>query len=640
MKDCLDLLLLEDQEDDAALILRTLERGGLRVELRRVQTREEFLQAISESTWDVILSDFNLPRFNGGEALGLLRERKDETPFILVTGEIGEERAADLMRRGANDFVKKDRLERLVPAIERELREARVRKEHHEAMARLLQLGQAVDQSGDEIVMADPTGCITYVNAAFTASTGYSTEEALGRHPLELLGSGMNAPLHQELKTSVRDTGQWQGRFPGRTKAGAIIILESRIAALRDGQGKLLGFIGTHRDITRQVELEQRMEQSHRMEAIGNLAGGIAHDFNNMLMAIRGFAEIAQVQANDTRLSASLDGILRATDRARDLVQQIMAFSRCKSQERRSIEVRGVLGEALRFIRATIPASITIKQEIGSEASVLADATELQRIIVNLCTNGMQAMRGGSGVLSVSLDEQEIGSGSQCSRPDLSPGRYVRIRVSDSGCGMSPEVAARIFEPFFTTRASTGGTGMGLAVVHGLVASMNGLVSVQSSPGMGSTFEILLPVHHATHSGPGGEQARREHGSGRILFIDDERILCELAEEMLEDLGYTPITFTNPLEAIRWFEADPLGVDLVMTDMTMPGMTGDLVAQSLLAVRPDLPLILCTGYSERIEHDSFQMVRVTRLVQKPFDWSAMSQTIRECLQGAIRPQAE
>ena len=205
---------------------------------------------------------------------------------------------------------------------------------------------------------------------------------------------------------------------------------------------------------------------------------------------------------------------------------------------------------------------------------------------------------------------------------------------------MSPEVAARIFEPFFTTRASTGGTGMGLAVVHGLVASMNGLVSVQSSPGMGSTFEILLPVHHATHFGPGGEQARREHGSGRILFIDDERILCELAEEMLEDLGYTPITFTNPLEAIRWFEADPLGVDLVMTDMTMPGMTGDLVAQSLLAVRPDLPLILCTGYSERIEHDSFQMVRVTRLVQKPFDWSAMSQTIRECLQGAIRPQAE
>ena len=635
MRDVLDLLLLEDSEDDAALLGRALDKGGLRARLHRVHSEEGFRQALAERRWDLILSDFNLPRFNGGEALRLLRATDPETPFILVSGEIGEERAAELMRRGANDFVRKDRLDRLAPAIERELREAAVRQSHREAMDRLLRLGQALEQSGDEIVMADPGGRITYVNSAFTAMSGFTEAEALGRHPLDLLGDPTDMDLHEALLDSIRATGGWSGRFRGRRKDGEVILLDSRISTIRNAAGEAIGFVGTHRDVTRQVEQELHLEQGQRLEAIGTLAGGIAHDFNNLLMAIRGFAELARLRSAEPKLQDALEGILKATDRARDLVQQILAFSRSKPQERRPIEVQLVFKEALRFIRATVPSSISIRLQADTRACVLADASELQRIVVNLCTNAVLAMRGGTGLLTVGLDECQLDPAG--GPPGLRPGRHVRLRVADTGCGMAPETAARIFEPFFTTRPTTGGTGMGLAVVHGLVASMDGAISVESSPGQGSCFEILLPVHGAAEGAAVEAATGFQPGRGRILFVDDERMLCDMAEEMLRNLGYSPVACTDPLEALSRFQRDPSAFDLAVTDMTMPRMTGDSLARHFHALRPDLPVILCTGFSESLDEDRGRQLGLARVVRKPFAWADMSRILDEVLQSGGRP---
>lgn len=624
----LELLLLEDQEDDALLVERALRRGGLEARVRRVRDRAGFLEALAEQRWDLILSDFNLPGFDGAQALEALRAVDPDLPFILVSGEIGEERAAELMRRGASDFVRKDRLERLAPAIEREVREDALRCRHREAMDRLLRLGQAVEQSGDDIVMTDLEGRITYVNAAFTASTGYQLDEALGRHPLDLLGDPTEADQHEAMHQAVFERGSWQGRFRGRRKDGELLLLDSRIAVIRNDRGEPEGFIGTHRDVTRQVEMERQIEQAQRLEAIGTLAGGIAHDFNNLLMAIRGFAEVGRLRAADPRQAKAMAGILKASDRAGDLVQQILAFSRARPQERKALSVRTAIQEAVRFLRATLPTSIALRPHAECPVCVLADPTELQRILVNLCMNGAQAMRGGNGVVGLELDEVALEADE---RPGLASGRYARIRVTDNGCGMPPEVAARVFEPFFTTRAGVGGTGMGLAVVHGVVAALQGHISVESAPGHGSTFEVLLPALSVPAERSREGENPLLQGSGRILFVDDEAMLCELAGEMLRNLGYAPCTFTDPMEAFQVFKRDPWAFDLVVTDMTMPSLTGDRLVEHLRALRPDLPVVLCTGFSERIDEERASQIGVARLVSKPFEWGAMSAVLRDCL---------
>ncbi|MBI4913506.1 MAG: response regulator [Acidobacteria bacterium] len=633
----LKILLVEDSEDDAALAGREFRKLDPRVAIRRVQSREPFGAALEEGGWDLVVSDYAMPGFSGGEALRMLRARDSQTPFILLSGEIGEERAAELMRQGANDFIRKDRRDRLGPAMERELRDAELRRAHQQTLEHLQHLGQAIEQSGDAIVMTDEQGRITYANDAFFQATGFGARETLGSHPIDILGDPLDVDVHDALREAIEATGGWQGRFRARRKDGEVTLLESRISAIRGEQGQVVGYVGTHRDVTRQVELETHLEQAQRLEAIGTLAGGIAHDFNNILAAIRGFTEVALPRAqDDPKLTASLNGILGATDRARDLVQQILAFSRSKPQERRPVQVDQVLEEAIRFIRATVPSSISIKKNIGSRAFVLADPTELHRIVVNLCTNGVLAMRGGIGTLTLELSERIVAEAEALRHPGMVPGPFVRLRVKDDGCGMPPEVVARIFEPFFTTRPEAGGTGMGLAVVHGLLLSMHGGIEVTSQVGLGSTFDVLLPVHGQPGAGPTPALGDLQRGSGRILFVDDEPILCSLAEQMLGGLGYTVCAFTDPLRALERFRNRPDAFDLVVTDMTMPGMSGDALTTELLRLRPELPVLICSGYSDHLDEERAKALGVARFLAKPFQWVDMSTALRDLLhsQGA------
>jgi len=384
-------------------------------------------------------------------------------------------------------------------------------------------------------------------------------------------------------------------------------------------------------------QLESQLIHVQKMEAIGTLAGGIAHDFNNILSALMGYTELTLDDIPEgTEAQANLLQVLRASERARDLVKQILTFSRQDKQERKPVQVSLIIKEALKFLRASLPTTIDIRQNLASiSGKILADPTQIHQVLVNLCTNAAQAMQEKGGVLAVSLDEVDLGPGDPDLGPDLLPGPYLRLTVSDTGQGMTPEVMARIFEPFFTTKEPSEGTGMGLAVVHGIVKSHGGEIKVFSEPGKGTTFQVFFPRIESPAITETATLPEIPTGHERILLVDDEESLVRLGQQMLKRLGYEVVTKTSSLEALETFQAQPDRFDLVITDQTMPNMPGTKLAEELLRIRPDLPIILCTGFTETIKPEEAQTLGLRELVTKPLKKAELARIIRQVLEGNV-----
>jgi nitrogen-specific signal transduction histidine kinase len=388
--------------------------------------------------------------------------------------------------------------------------------------------------------------------------------------------------------------------------------------AVKDQNDKVKYYDGVIEDITEHKQLESHLQQALRMEAIGTLAGGIAHDFNNILGAVIGYTEMALNDNDDNGpLESNLQEILKAGKRAKDLVKHILAFSRQADKEVKPIRVKSIVKEALKLLRASIPATIEIRQTIKSDAVVLADSTQIHQVLMNLCTNAHHAMRETGGLLEVSLTNVELESSLTERGLSVTPGTYLCLKVSDSGHGMSPEVIGRIFDPFFTTKQRDEGTGMGLSVVHGIANSHGGAITVQSQLGKGATFKIYLPVIGREIKASGKAKEQIPHGRENILFIDDEVSLVDIGQQVLERLGYKVVTRTSSVEALELFQAKPDTFDLVITDMTMPNMTGAKLAREMMSIRPDIPVILCTGYSQQITkkrakpgHSGYSLYRI------------------------------
>jgi CheY-like chemotaxis protein len=326
-----------------------------------------------------------------------------------------------------------------------------------------------------------------------------------------------------------------------------------------------------------------------------------------------------------------LGHIRSASVRAAELVKQILTFSRGGQEEVKLLQPGPVVLEAMKLLRATIPATIEIRTAVACHSMVMANPDEIHRTVVNLCANAALAMKQAGGVLGVTLDETDLEAASQARHPGLAPGRYVRMEVTDTGCGMTEEVRSHIFEPFFTTRRNGEGTGLGLSVVHGIVAGRGGAISVASAPGRGSTFTVLLPARPDTGERQRSPGTAPAPGTERILFVDDEVILADLAEVALRGLGYAVTACTSGTEALAAFEAEPGAFDVVVSDMTMPGMTGDVLAGRIRKIRPDLPIILCTGFSERMNEDKARSLGVASFVLKPVTPAALSSLIREAV---------
>jgi PAS domain S-box-containing protein len=497
-----------------------------------------------------------------------------------------------------------------------------------------------VEQSVDLFFWVREDSRILYVNQAVCASLGYTKEEFL---TMKVSDFDLGLPLEAwpNFTHKLREQGSHCFETRLRKKNGQVFPVEIT-ANILNFEGKT-HFFAYGRDISAKVnaeekrkELENLLIQAQKMEAIGTLAGGIAHDFNNILSAIIGFTEISiRDVPSGSKLEHNLQRVLNAGIRAGDLVKQILTFSRQTDREIKPVQVKPIVKEALKLIKASLPATIEIRQDIRSDSPIMADPTQVHQIIMNLCTNAAQAMKDSGGRMVVSLIDVQLGADVIEPHPDMAPGPFIKLTVSDSGCGIAPKIKDRIFDPFYTTKELGEGTGLGLAVVHGIVKDSGGMVSVASTPGKGSTFDAFFPVI-ANEQGPEiVTHTPLPTGSERILFVDDEEYQVEMGKQVLELLGYRVTTKTSSPEALKVFRAKPDAFDLVVTDLTMPQMTGDVLAKEIMTIRPDLPIILCTGYSEKITTAKAKALGIKEVVMKPAVVEEIARTVRRVLDQTI-----
>lgn len=491
----------------------------------------------------------------------------------------------------------------------------------------------AIEQTADAIIITDTTGNIEYVNPAFSTMYGYAADEVCGKHTRILRDAAQESGVYEELWTTLKEGKTWTGRFNNRTKAGVSIVADATITPVRDGDGAVLFFVASERDITQQIALESRARQSQKMEAIGVLAGGIAHDFNNILAAIEGYAHMAASNLTEnSQASEDLKYVIRGAARAKALVRQILTFSRQSEASMKPVLVDAVITDSVELLRATLPSSVRIRTRfVLKDALVTADETQVQQVIVNLCTNAAHAMKKDGGEFEIRLNLATLKAGEEpVESLALFPGEYAHLEVADQGVGIAPEVIGQIFDPFFSTKKEDGGTGLGLSTVLGIVKEHGGGVSVESEVGKGTSFHVYLPLCKATDSKLVQlKQKRVPRGNGeRILVVDDEQAIAQLSGRMLERLGYESRVFVDAESAVSAFSETPDDFDLVLTDLTMPGLRGDGVAQRVCAIRPNVPVILLSGFSEVAEVDKSQVFRV---LSKPAQMADLARVIHEAL---------
>lgn len=386
-------------------------------------------------------------------------------------------------------------------------------------------------------------------------------------------------------------------------------------------------------DEAEKAKLKSQLQQAQKMEAIGTLAGGIAHDFNNILAVMLGYTEmVREDMPEDSKFASDLEKVLESGYRAKELVKQILAFSRQAQVERLPIQLQPVVNEVLKMLRSSIPSSIPIHADIDSECGVvLADPTQVHQIMVNLCTNASHAMEDTGGILQIQLKSIHIDNETELGPLTLEPGQYAELIISDTGCGIGPDIIDKIFDPYFTTKGQGKGTGMGLAIIHGIITSYNGGITVESTLGKGTTFHVYFPVVAQEEMATVKEVETIPLGCDRVLFVDDEELLAEMGKDMLERLGYQVTTRRSSLEALATFQNNPDGFDVIITDQTMPGMTGSDLSQRLLQIRPDIPIILCTGYSNLIDEDSSKALGIKEFALKPLTKQVIAKLIRKVL---------
>ena len=459
--------------------------------------------------------------------------------------------------------------------------------------------------------------------------TAFATDNPINQRGLELTETA--------IKTGIRQQ-PYELELVG--KKGRKIVVEVREAPIQKDV-RTVAIVGSLTDVTHRKKTEQekarlqlQLLQSQKVEAIGTLAGRIAHDFNNILSAIIGYTELA---LDDTPAGSPLENSLKevytAGMRARDLVKQILAFARQSDEERKPIQVGAIAKEVMKLIRSTTPSTIEIRENMASRSLVTGNPSQVHQLFMNLCTNAAQAMEDAGGVLEVGLTD--VGSEDpSLPRLGLKPGSYVKITVSDTGPGIPPHIIGSIFEPYFTTKGVGEGTGMGLALVHGIVASYGGKITVESEPDRGAIFSVYLPGTKKRDAHGPREEERLPSGTERILFVDDELPIARMSSQILERLGYRVTVRTDSVEALALFRSGPDAFDLVISDMTMPNMTGDELTMALIAIRPDIPVILCTGYSKKISDDTAAKIGIRAFAYKPIVKADLAKTIRKVLDAS------
>ncbi len=578
----------------------------------------------------------------------------DQTAFICKGDEFDEFVVAPSRRnieKEIENLLATDEATRadMAVAVEKLNQEISVRKTTEEKLAESEKMLDSIINSVPDIIYRlDPEGRITFISQTVT-DYGYTPGELIGQSIYDIVHPEDRAKVRtriDERRTGNRRTRDLEVRLvsksleiaaPKVNSAYSVFLLEAEglYEAGGDQANRFVGTQGIVREITERKQLESQLQQAQKMEAIGTLAGGIAHDFNNILGSIIGYAEMIEMfdAPEDDTIRDRLKHILASAYRAKDLVKQILTFSRRTDREKVPVVLTPIIKETLKFLRSSLPATVKINARYDAvHSSVLGDATQMYQVMMNLCTNAAHAMGEKGGMLEVKLSTASFESIDSGQQAELKPGPYIILSVQDSGCGMSPDVAARIFDPFYTTKRQGEGTGLGLAVVHGIVKGMEGAISVNSQIGEGTLFRVYLPLYgeKADHS-ESEKSTRMVRGKGRILFIDDEKPLVDFVREILTELGYEVVAHTSSPEALEQFSQQPDTFDLVIADVIMPDLTGLELAEAIMKLRPGVPVILCSGFVDPEKAKRAKEMGIKDFIRKPFGVREFAETIRRVL---------
>jgi hypothetical protein len=640
MSEPLRVLQIEDSESDAALIVRALEKSRYQVESERVEDATGMRAALAERTWDVIVSDYYLPQFGAPAALGILRDSGRDIPFIVVSGRMGEDTAVEMMKAGAHDYLLKDNLARLGPAVERELRDVGSRRERRraeEALAASEARFRALLESAPQGVIAvDEKGCIALVNAKTEEMFGYTRDELLGQ-PLDILlperyraahlGHRRQYFAHPHTRPMGLGLDLW-----GQRKGGGEFPLEIGLSFIgRAGTQLALALVT---DITDRKRAEEHLRQAQKLESIGMLAGGIAHDFNNLLVGVIGNASLAQDLLPQSNPAAELlEAVVKTGEQAAHLTRQMLAYAGKGQFVVEPLNLSDLVPEMTGLVQPSISKKIALHLGLDPDLPpIQADRGQMQQVFMNLVLNAAEAIGSDAGMISVRTGVQDVDElyVRRSLETELSPGRYVLLEVRDTGCGMDEATRTRVFDPFFSTKFQ--GRGLGLAAVAGIVRGHGGAISVSSAPDKGACFTVLFPAAEGVSAvAQVAAQYATLRGIGTILVVDDELPVRDLARKVLERYGYKVLLADGGPAAIDAFKRHPGDISLVILDASMPGMTGAETYPELRKVRPAVKILVSSGYSELETMKAFPGPQVAGFIQKPYTSRGLAEKVRSAM---------
>ena len=630
-------LLLEDNPHDAELILREL-KTSFNVDATVVSDQGSFLAAI-DPTFDIVLADYNSAGFPASHALAALKTAAPDVPLIVISETLGESTAVALLNDGAADYLLKDRLSRLGQAIQRAIDERQLRRAKHEAENALIlaeeRIRFAIEASRVGIWEADlRTGTIRW-SEMLESLHGLAPGTFGGTLPafLERVDPADRAAVEGAIHRAASERTDGSVLYRTRRADGSVRWISASGRTFYDAAGRPLGAAGIAQDITKRIRLEEQYRQSQKMEAIGLLAGGIAHDFNNLLTAIEGYSTLmAEAMRTDDPLQAHLAEVRRAAERATALTRQLLAFSRRQILEPRVLGLRDSVTSMGPMLQRLIGENVDIVvRERGEPGHVKADPGQIEQVILNLAINARDAMPRG-GTLTFEISDARLTNADARSGATVVPGRYTLLTVSDSGHGMDAETQARVFEPFFTTKQKGKGTGLGLSTVYGIVKQSGGYIWIDSAPGAGTRFSIYLPrVEEAVETPPLRSASEPLTGSETILVVEDEGAVRMLVRRALERYGYKVLTAGTPLEAIELAQGSGERIDLLISDVVLPQMSGRALADHILEAKAGTRLLFMSGYTDDAIVHHGVLDEGTPFIQKPFTPQALARKVRQVL---------
>lgn len=643
----LRVLIVEDSEDDARLILHELEHEGYQVNHLRVDRIDALRSALRTRQWDLVISDFSLPNFTAMDSLRVINESGLDLPCIIISGSISEETSVDAMRAGARDFFTKDRMARLLPAVTRELEEAAERRRRRAAEIALSEAKDRMRFALDAANVGTWEANILERRAAWSARA--EMLHGLGDGQFGGTFDSFIAAVHPEDRDRVRRQvaesrrGQAESRIEYRViwPDGSIHWIIDVGRTFYDADGTAVRAAGVSMDITAQRNLEEQFHQAQKMESIGNLAGGIAHDFNNLLTAILGYSNVLLDDDESGTLPRDVarsfvEEIQKAGERAASLTSQLLAFSRRQIIQPTVLDINAVIGGLDRMLQRLIGEDIELRTHLSETlCPTRADAGQIEQVIMNLVVNARDAMPTG-GKITIETDNLELDEAYSRQHIAVAPGGYVMLAVSDTGTGMSPEVQARIFEPFFTTKPKGRGTGLGLATIYGIVKQNAGDIGVESEPGKGTTFKVYLPRVDDVPVAVQQKATTVPRGRGEsVLLVEDDHRVRKLARELLLRNGYEVIEGADAEDALRIAAAFPKPIDLLLTDVVMPGMSGRVLAQRLAGDNPRLRVLYMSGYTDDAIVNHGVLTPDIAFLQKPFTPATFARAIRDVLDARL-----